>query len=206
MKLYLFLTAVSVLTFGCIADGPDVSEVAAVEEQVLEPAAPKPIPETDPDYAVNDAYTELRNQALQFKSEDQIAVTPPEAGEPATEEKVIALLIENGAADAVETLFVANDGTVAVYFSDQGDAITATNDARTKEMVDQLLGFSQEFLDKTTPTETYPLPHQSVTRFYLITNNGVHAAGNYDDDLMYERSPFAHLKYGSMQLKSEILR
>lgn len=204
--LLLFCALLPFLAAGCVADAPEEPELAALTEADRAQSLPQPIPDTDPDFEVTEEYTQRRNQALQYRTEAPPAESPEQATEHdhAEHSKLIALLVESGASVGVETMFIATDGTAELFYSNGDESVVAVKDETTQQAIDRMLVFSQEYVEKATLTDKYPLPHERVTRFYLITNHGVHAGAAADDDLYYDKSPFSYLMYGAKEMKSMI--
>ncbi len=149
------------------------------------------------DYKVAEVYSGLRNMVLSTKP-DSIGVKLKDASE------VWGVVMETGYPEAVASLVALADGTVSLYFSNGGGIIGLGPHAGPHRAAQSFLAASQQFSKQLQPTQSYPLPKSSYTRFYLLTGNGVLTAEAKEDDLGNNRHSLSPLFYKGHELISEV--
>ena len=140
----------------------------------------------DKPYDTADVYEGLRNHLF--------SVDPTTIGiERNTSHFVVwGVLMETGYPEAIVTLKALGDGSVSLYFSNGGGIIGLGEHEQPKLIAKQLIDLSQNFVDKLSETQNYPLPKKGYTRFYLLTFSGVFTTEIQEDILgngKHELSP-----------------
>lgn len=127
---------------------------------------------TDPNQSDNPETTEnafegLRNMAF--------TATPEQLGLSLPTDKTIVYCVvmdwEMGGATA--TIVSYQTGDASLYLSSGGGVIGGGQHHNVNSSAKQFVSLAQTFLDKTTKTETTPLPSTDEVKFYLLTNKGV---------------------------------
>lgn len=75
---------------------------------------------------------------------------------------------------AIVTTVAYQTGDASLYLSSGGGVIGGGQHQNVNSAAKQWVTLAQTFLDKTTKTETTPLPGEDVVKFYLLTNKGVY--------------------------------
>jgi len=74
---------------------------------------------------------------------------------------------------ATATTVSYQTGDASLYLSSGGGVIGGGQHQNVNSAARQFVSLAQTFLDKTTKTETTPLPSTDEVKFYLLTNKGV---------------------------------
>jgi len=117
---------------------------------------------------------------------------------------VWGILMETGRPEAVVTLVALGDGTVSLYFSNGGGIIGTGQHEQVKNASEQLLLFSEDFVEKLEKTDSYPLPQKGNTRFYILTFNGIFTAETSENQLEYNQHELSPLFYKAQDLITAI--
>jgi hypothetical protein len=75
---------------------------------------------------------------------------------------------------ATATTVSYQTGDASLYLSSGGGVIGGGQHQNVNSAAKKFVSLAQTFLDKTTKTETTPLPSTDEVRFYLLTNRGVY--------------------------------
>jgi hypothetical protein len=113
------------------------------------------------------AFEGLRNMAFSA-TPDQLGLSLP------TDKTVVYGVImdwEMGGATATTVSYQTGDASL--YLSSGGGVIGGGQHENVNSAAKQFVSLAQTFLDKTTKTETTPLPATDEVKFYLLTNKGV---------------------------------
>lgn len=113
------------------------------------------------------AFEGLRNMAFSA-TPDQLALSLP------TDKTVVYGVImdwEMGGATATTVSYQTGDASL--YLSSGGGVIGGGQHENVNIAAKQFVSLAQTFLDKTTKTETTPLPATDEVKFYLLTNKGI---------------------------------
>ena len=140
-------------------------------------------------YTVADIYRDLRRQVL--------GLAPQSATAPPT---TLAVLMETGYPEAVATLVAVSDGSVSLYFSNGGGIIGAGEHAPVRSVAAKFLAAAAVYVPQASLAQQFPLPSRGRVRFYLVTSQGTYTAEAAEDDLGYERHPFAPLFHQGHEL------
>ncbi len=128
-----------------------------------------------PTYKTAEVYDDLRKQILELKAEQLGA---------ATNQPVLAVVMETGYPKAVVTLVAVMDGSASLYFSNGGGIIIgAGQNLQPNAAARKLVTKAAEFKSACTMTREFPLPEKAHTRFYIITPAGVLTSEATEEDL-----------------------
>lgn len=152
---------------------------------------------TQLNYEVAEVYTRLRDQLLQLKP-DAIGLTQ------ADQSTVLAVLMETGYPEVVATLVAVADGTASLYLSSGGGIIGGGQHELVRKVSGEFITLAQEYVSKSTSTETFPLPQKDNVRCYLISSGGIYTFEASEDDLQHERHPCSPLFYKGHELITAI--
>lgn len=114
------------------------------------------------------AFDGLRNMAFSA-TPDQLGLSLP------TDKTVVYGVImdwEMGGATATTVSYQTGDASL--YLSSGGGVIGGGQHENVNSASKQFVSLAQTFFNKTTKTETTPLPTTDQVKFYLLTNNGVY--------------------------------
>ncbi|MEE4250431.1 MAG: hypothetical protein V2I38_07565 [Alcanivoracaceae bacterium] len=140
-------------------------------------------------YEPADVYIGLRDRVL--------ALSP---GQTDHSGPVLAVLMETGYPTAAATLVAVADGTVSLYFSNGGGIIGSGEYPQVREVGLEMISEVASHLPKLVQTDSYPLPQQSYTRFYVVTASGILTQSVLEEDLANERHGLSPLFYAGHKL------
>src|SRR5438128_1078436 len=145
---------------------------------------------TDPsgetgDYQVADIYARLRSRVIESD--------PADIGIEVAGDDVWGVLMETGYPQAVVTLVALADGTISIYFSNGGGIIGLGPYEGPQRALGNLLGFAPHFVKYCVPAESFPLPKEDHTRFYLFTGRGIVTAEAPEEDMGHGRHELSAL-------------
>jgi len=113
---------------------------------------------------------------------------------------VLAVMMETGYPAAAVTLVAVADGTVSLYFSSGGGIIGSGEYPQVREVGLDMVSEAANHLPKLVKTDSYPLPQEAYTRFYVVTASGVYTQSVLEDDLGNERHALSPLFYAGHKL------
>jgi hypothetical protein len=151
------------------------------------------------EYKTAEVYNGLREQVFSLDPE---SIGLSRAGG----NSVWGMLMETGYAEAVATLVTIGDGTVSLYFSNGGGIIGVGQHEGPRRACEAFLADAPSFLRYASPTDCYPLPERSYTRFYFLTFDGVLTAEAMEKDLGYNRHPLSPLFHKAHEVITEAMR
>ena len=132
-------------------------------------------------------YSALRHQALSIqRTEVNIPALPPEA-------PVWGILMETGYPEGTVTLFALSDGTTSLYLSSGGGVIGGHSHQSVRQANAELLETANQYYQHLEPTESFPLPAEKQTLFYVLTDSGVLSGYGREDDLGIGQHPLSPL-------------
>ena len=114
------------------------------------------------------AFEGLRNMAFTATPEQLELLLP-------TDKTVVYGVVmdwEMGGATATTVSYKTGDASL--YLSSGGGVIGGGQHQNVNSSAKQFVTLAQTFLDKTTKTETTPLPDKDIVKFYLLTNKGIY--------------------------------
>ena len=116
----------------------------------------------------DNAFDGLRNMA--FSS------TPTELGLSLPIDKTIVygVIMDWEMGGATATTIAYQTGDASLYLSSGGGVIGGGQHQNVNSAAKQFVSLAQKFLNKSTKTETTPLPDREMVKFYLLTNKGVY--------------------------------
>lgn len=109
----------------------------------------------------------LRNMAF--------SATPEQLGLSLSTDKTVVygVIMDWEMGGATATTVSYQTGDASLYLSSGGGVIGGGQHKNVNSTAKQFVSLAQTFLDKTTKTETTPLPSTDEVKFYLLTNKGV---------------------------------
>lgn len=113
------------------------------------------------------AYEGLRNIAF--------TATPEQLSLSLSSDKIIVYgaIMDWEMGGATATTVSYQTGDASLYLSSGGGVIGGGKHQNVNIAAKQFVSLAQTFLDKTSKTETTPLPSTNEVKFYLLTNRGV---------------------------------
>lgn len=107
---------------------------------------------------------------------------------------VWGVLMETSAPDGVTTIVATDDGALSLL-KDSGDSLQLTKDEWPCGAGSRLIGAAGDFLFECSPAWAYPLAESGMTRFYLLTFDGVMTVEAPLAELASGRHPLSDLYY-----------
>jgi hypothetical protein len=139
------------------------------------------------DGSSDEMYSALRSQALSIQRMDVgIPEPPPEA--PAW-----GILMETGYPGGTATLLALGDGTSSLYLSTGGGVIGGHAHQNVREANAEFVQAANRHYQHLKPTDSFPLPVEGETVFYVLTDSGVLNGAGSEEDLALGRHPFSSL-------------
>lgn len=114
----------------------------------------------------NNPYLDLRNMALNATPE-QIAIELPK-----DKTKIYGVVMDWDLGEGTATLVAFMTGDASLYLSSGGGVIGGIGHENVNIAVKNFISNSETHINKTTKTETTPLPEKNEVKFYFLTNNG----------------------------------
>lgn len=114
------------------------------------------------------------------------------------------VVMETGYPRAVVTLVALADGSASLYFSSGGGIIGAGENDGPRDVAQLLTKQAAPFATNCERVTQFPLPADGVTKFYILTFDGVMSAETLEDDLGNNRHVLSPLFHGAHALISEI--
>ena len=149
------------------------------------------------EYQTKEIYDGLREQVLSLQ--------PEHLGLKDTDEiQVLALLMETGYDEAVATLVATSDGTASIYFSNGGGMLGVGGREDGKIEALKLIDETTKYIQSMTKTAQFPLPAESHTKYYAVTNKGVFTVDALEEDFGYKRHPLSPIFHQGHRLISFI--
>ena len=143
--------------------------------------------QADTDGSGAEVYAALRSQALTARRTEVGIPAPP------TEAPVWGILMETGYPEDTATLFALGDGTTSLYLSGGGGVIGGHAHQGVRQANAEFLETANEYYQDLDSTETFPVPEEGRTIFYVLTDSGVLTGAGLEDDLGYGRHPLSPL-------------
>lgn len=114
----------------------------------------------------NNPYHDLRNMAFSATAE-QIGVQLP-----SDQTKIYGVIMDWDLGEGTATLVSFLAGDASLYLSSGGGVIGGSGHENVKQAGKAFIDKAEKFLNKTTKTETTPLPDKDGVKFYFLTNKG----------------------------------
>ncbi|BCM90347.1 hypothetical protein IAD21_02198 [Abditibacteriota bacterium] len=143
-------------------------------------------------YTLDSTYQGLRSQIF-----DAYIQNPGKSG-------VWGVLMETGYPGAVATLVALADSTASLYFSNGGGLLGSGFQEGPGKAALSLVEHAPPFIVACRPVQTYPLPAQGHTRFYLLAEGQVFSTEAPEADLGYNRQPLSPLFHLAQNLIAEM--
>ena len=115
----------------------------------------------------NNPYKDLRNLALSATM-DQIGVSFH-----TNQTKIYGVIMDWDLGEGTATLISFLSGDASLYLSSGGGMIGGSGHQNIKNAAIAFIDEAGSFLDKTSKTDTTPLPNKNCIKFYFLTNNGI---------------------------------
>lgn len=112
---------------------------------------------------------------------------------PTDKTVVYGVVMDWGMVGATATTVSYQTGDASLYLSSGGVVIGGGQHQNVNSAAKQFVTLAQTFLDKTTKTETTPLPATNEVKFYLLTNNGVYMGQETMKNFENNSSPWLKL-------------
>ena len=155
-------------------------------------------PQVGTDRSSGEAYSTLRHQALSIqRTEVGLPAPPPEA--PAW-----GILMETGYPEATATLLALLDGTTSLYLSSGGGIIGGHAHESVRQANAGLLQTANHYYQHLKPSESFPVPAEGHTLFYVLTDSGVLSGGGLEDDLGHGRHPLSSLFHAGHRVLTQL--
>jgi len=103
--------------------------------------------------------------------------------------------METGYPEATATLLALGDGTTSLYLSSGGGIIGGHAHEDVRQANAEFLDTANQYYQHLEPTESFPVPAEGQTLFYVLTDSGVLGGAGLEDDLGFGRhllSPLFH--------------
>ena len=143
-------------------------------------------------------YSELRNRIL--------TLPPHEAGivQSAGIPNVWGVLMETGYPEAVVSLVALADGTTSLYFGTGGGIIGGGKFSAVADASRGLVSRSEHYLQRMTPTTSFPLPSIERVRFHVLTFSGAFTADGDEKELGDGRHALSPLFYSAHEVITQL--
>jgi hypothetical protein len=150
------------------------------------------------DGSSDETYAALRRQALSIQRSD---VGIPE---PSPEAPAWGILMETGYPEATATLLALGDGTTSLYLSTGGGVIGghAYQDVRVANA--EFVEAANRHYQHLQPTDTFPLPADGQTVFYVLTDSGVLTGDGREEELGLGRHPLSALFHEGQRVITQL--
>src|SRR5918998_3114904 len=87
------------------------------------------------------------------------------------------VLMETGYPEATATLFALSDGTTSLYLSSGGGVIGGHAHQSMRQANAALLDTANQYYQHLKPSESFPVPVEGHTLFYVLTDSGAFLLG-----------------------------
>jgi hypothetical protein len=152
----------------------------------------------EPSYRPAETYTQLRDRALSLQPGDIGLKLSSGDVQP------YGIVLEIGFPEAVATLVSLSTGDASLYYSHGGGVIGGSVHEKVRGAARQFVDSSKRFLPMMSKTVSFPLPEVGMTRFYVLTTDGVLTASARDIDLVKGRSDLSSLYQEGHQVIAEL--
>lgn len=132
-------------------------------------------------------FEELRNMAFTVSLE-QLGITLP-----TNQTIVYGVVMDWEMGGGTATTVSYQTGDASLYISSGGGVIGGGQHPNVNSAAKHFVTLAQTFLDRTTKTESTPLPEKYVVKFYLLTNKGVYAGQETMNNFENNSSPWLNL-------------
>ncbi|HEX3553123.1 MAG TPA: hypothetical protein VIA62_07835 [Thermoanaerobaculia bacterium] len=132
-----------------------------------DPATGRKVPAKRADQTPEEAYMELRRQALET---DPKRLVLPGGLKP---DEAYGVLMEMGIPSSVVTLASFADGDARFYYKTGGGMIGGISHENVRAASRDLVARAQKALPRMVKTTSFPLPGEDRVRFYVLTPRGV---------------------------------
>ena len=145
-----------------------------------------------------EVYLALRQQALATRR-TEVGIPAPPSEAPAW-----GILMETAYPGATATLLALCDGTTSLYLSSGGGVIGGHAHESVRQANTALIETANQYYQHLKPSESFPLPAEGHTLFYVLTDSGVLTGGGREDDLGYGRHPLSPLFHAGHRVITQL--
>ena len=138
-------------------------------------------------------------ETLFTKSRDELGIS-----EGYGSNGVYGVLMETGYKEGTASLIALSDGTTSFYFSRGGGIISGGVHENIRNATMPFVKLADEFVGKCLPADSFPLPINDQTIFYILTDNGVKTAAALEHDLGQNRHEFSRLFHAGQDVITEL--
>ena len=150
------------------------------------------------DQSTAEEYWNLRHLALSIqRKEVGIPEPPPDA--PAW-----GILMESGYPEGTATLLALSDGTTSVYLSSGGEVIGGHAYQNVREANAEFVECANHSYQHLEPTDSFPVPAEGYTLFYVLTDSGVLTGAGREDELGYGQHPLSSLFHAGHRVITQL--
>jgi hypothetical protein len=134
-----------------------------------------------------------------------LTLDPTTVGITANEDNPVwGFVMDMGRDNGCATLVAIADGTVSMYFSGGGGVIGLGEQEGPRNAAHALLTAAKDYLVHFSPAKEFALPKNNMVNMFLLTNGGVLAAAELENNLGYYRSPISPLFHAAHALITQI--
>ncbi|HLM02291.1 MAG TPA: hypothetical protein VK400_14665 [Pyrinomonadaceae bacterium] len=153
---------------------------------------------TEASESVDNPYEKLRDAALN--------TTPEMLGLKiaSDETKVYGVVMDLSKGDGIGTFAFFQTGDASLYTSSGSGIIGGINNENVKNAAVAFIDKAQTFLNRTTKTETTPLPPEKTVIFYFLTNKGKFVAQEKEENFYNNTSQWLGLYIEANKVITEI--
>jgi len=112
--------------------------------------------------------------------------------------------METGYPEATATLLALGDGTTSLYLSSGGGIIGGHAPEGVRQANAEFLDTANQYYQHLEPTESFPVPAEGQTLFYVLTDSGVLGGTGLEDDLGFGRHPLSPLFHAGHRVITEL--
>ncbi|MBW3622158.1 MAG: hypothetical protein KY468_01970 [Armatimonadetes bacterium] len=140
-----------------------------------------------------ESYLSLRNRALHLRPDDlgleRIGPDTP-----------YAVLMESGEPGAEFTLFAGLSGDASLYLAAGGGVIGGIDYESVRDAARRFVAAVEPYLSWMAKADSFPLPTEGRTHFYVLTPGVVYTIEENENDLGENESPFSPLFYAGHEV------
>ena len=150
------------------------------------------------DHSSGETYSALRHQALSIqRTEIGIPAPPPDA--PAW-----GILMETGYPEGTATMLALSDGTTSLYLSSGGGVIGGHGHQNVRQANAEFVENAHQSYQHLEPTDSFPVPAEGQTLFYVLTDSGVLTGDGREEDLGLGRHPLSPLFHAGHRVITQL--
>src|SRR5215210_1672640 len=112
--------------------------------------------------------------------------------------------METAYPEATATLFALSDGTTSLYLSSGGGVIGGHAHQEVLQVNAEFVETANQYYQHLKPTDTFPVPSEGNTLFYVLTDSGVLTGAGREDDLGYGRHSLSSLFHAGHRVITQL--